>query len=748
MNTKIIKLDINKKLYETISAKQGDTESRFLLFHIFDSSLPFDLREKSVRVYGIKPDDTKVFNDLVINDAEKGYCTLELTNQILAIAGLVKLELVIYNGNKKLSSIPFVLNVIPSLNSDDAVVSTNEFTALMNGFAALSEYDIYKSNAKQVPGIKEEVSNLSSQLDNITNKTKIILTPSMFGAKGDDITDDYDALWKMFNFRDNVEIFFPKDKIYRVSRGIGIERQNITVYGNNSTIKFTDNSKVLQEIYDGTVKSTYKSTLLTFGGYDNFQFYNLNLDGNADNVFFIHNGEKYYGYQQDLGIDGIPSRYICTYGFHGTGSNNVILENCNIKHIGSPINLGGVWGSNDIKRNIVVKNIEIEDCFRDAIVVHDCEDFLIENPKIINGQRKGIQCYRNAHKGKIINPEIINDETTIRMWYPSWDKNNADAELSGIAIQNPGYIDVCTNIEIVNPNVDVYKTALNIRNYSENISVHGGILKSRAKVCIDHTGVIDLKIKDITLVGNTVLGNNYVGTTRNLEKKSSTNVYDNVNFIGDLGIFYDVPDECPLEQINVLATNITFECTNKIVSTAQSKSIVNMTTNSLPGQTKNGVNIINPYEIKNVKTVYPTKFLYKGGTDKQFIKFATFSIGELNKCVAVKGSVTKVSGSSVIGFDFKLMVRSHYEDLSKGIISDLVLSNNINATGVGIGCVKTYDSALNIERIDVYLISSVSGNYVIDTEVYDYDNSYEYEVIATNDTWQTDVAPDIEKINE
>lgn len=165
MNTKIIKLDINNKMYETITAKQGDTESRFLLFHLFDASLPFDLTEKSVRVYGIKPDGTKIFNDLVINDVKKGYCTLKLTNQMLAIAGLVKLELVIYSGNKKLSSIPFRLNVISSLNSDDAVVSTNEFTSLMNGLAALSEYDIYKSNAKQVPEIKEEVSNLSSQLD-------------------------------------------------------------------------------------------------------------------------------------------------------------------------------------------------------------------------------------------------------------------------------------------------------------------------------------------------------------------------------------------------------------------------------------------------------------------------------------------------------------------------------------------------------------------------------------------------------
>ena len=174
MNTKIIKLDINNKMYETITAKQGDTESRFLLFHLFDASLPFDLTEKSVRVYGIKPDGTKIFNDLVINDVKKGYCTLKLTNQMLAIAGLVKLELVIYSGNKKLSSIPCMLNVISSLNSDDAVVSTNEFTSLMNGLAALSEYDIYKSNAKQVPGIKEEVSNLSSQLDTKANEIDVV----------------------------------------------------------------------------------------------------------------------------------------------------------------------------------------------------------------------------------------------------------------------------------------------------------------------------------------------------------------------------------------------------------------------------------------------------------------------------------------------------------------------------------------------------------------------------------------------
>ena len=169
MNTKIIKLDINNKMYETITAKQGDTKSRFLLFNLLDGSIPFSLENRSVRVYAVKPDRTEVFNDLIITDAAKGYCILELTTQMLAVAGTVRLELMVIEEDKKLTSNIFYMDVKESINSEKAVVSTNEFTALMNGLAALSEYDIYKSNAKQVPGIKEEVSNLSSQLDKNIN---------------------------------------------------------------------------------------------------------------------------------------------------------------------------------------------------------------------------------------------------------------------------------------------------------------------------------------------------------------------------------------------------------------------------------------------------------------------------------------------------------------------------------------------------------------------------------------------------
>lgn len=67
MITKVIKLDINKNLYEKIKAKQGDTKSRFLLFQLLDGSMPFNLENRSVRAYMLKPDSTEVFNDLIIN---------------------------------------------------------------------------------------------------------------------------------------------------------------------------------------------------------------------------------------------------------------------------------------------------------------------------------------------------------------------------------------------------------------------------------------------------------------------------------------------------------------------------------------------------------------------------------------------------------------------------------------------------------------------------------------------------------
>lgn len=185
MNTKTIKFDLNKyKLYEKIKAKQGDTKSRFLLFQLLDGSIPFNLKNRSVRAYMIKPDGREIFNDLIVNNYNLGYCTLELTNQVLAAQGIVKIELMVTEGDKKLTSSVFELEVVKSINSEKSIVSTNEFTALLNGLAALSEYDNYKNSVKEMEinkankaeveekfiSVEEKIKNNSEQLDNIKNE--------------------------------------------------------------------------------------------------------------------------------------------------------------------------------------------------------------------------------------------------------------------------------------------------------------------------------------------------------------------------------------------------------------------------------------------------------------------------------------------------------------------------------------------------------------------------------------------------
>lgn len=190
MNTKTIKFDLNKfKLYEKIKAKQGDTKSRFLLFQLLDGSAPFNLKNRSVRAYMIKPDGKEIFNDLIVNNYNLGYCTLELTNQVLAVTGTVKIELMVTEEEKKLTSSVFELEVVKSINSEKSIVSTNEFTALLNGLASLSEYDNYKNSVKSMEvnkadkaKVEEKFGEVYEQLDNKASEIRNINLPQNYNG--------------------------------------------------------------------------------------------------------------------------------------------------------------------------------------------------------------------------------------------------------------------------------------------------------------------------------------------------------------------------------------------------------------------------------------------------------------------------------------------------------------------------------------------------------------------------------------
>ena len=141
MNIQNLVLDINKKTFQTITANVGEVASRFIRINIVDKSIPMDLTGVTASLYAEKPDGKKVFNNVTIEDKKNGIILAELTSQILAIEGVVKLTLLLVKNGARLCSKQFLLNVDSSIVDDKAIESTNEFTALTNALDRVNNID-------------------------------------------------------------------------------------------------------------------------------------------------------------------------------------------------------------------------------------------------------------------------------------------------------------------------------------------------------------------------------------------------------------------------------------------------------------------------------------------------------------------------------------------------------------------------------------------------------------------------------
>ena len=136
-------LDINKRTQQTITANVGDVGSRFVKIQIVDEGKPINLIGVDVFLYALKSDNTKLFNGVVVEDDIDGIVLAELTSQLLVQSGNVKLTLVLIEGNNKLSSKEFTLNVENSIFNDKAIESTNEFGALTTSLVKVEEWNGY-----------------------------------------------------------------------------------------------------------------------------------------------------------------------------------------------------------------------------------------------------------------------------------------------------------------------------------------------------------------------------------------------------------------------------------------------------------------------------------------------------------------------------------------------------------------------------------------------------------------------------
>lgn len=156
---KKINLDMNTKPTDIVTAVQSDAKSRYLDITLSDKGIALNLTGHEVRIYGKKPDGKEFYNNGSITNATAGRCQFELTAQALAAVGIVEVQVLIFKDNTQiLSSQAFHIYVVPSLMSNTAVESSNEYGALVVLFQNLYEAHDLMTEMVQKVGVPQAIA--------------------------------------------------------------------------------------------------------------------------------------------------------------------------------------------------------------------------------------------------------------------------------------------------------------------------------------------------------------------------------------------------------------------------------------------------------------------------------------------------------------------------------------------------------------------------------------------------------------
>ena len=248
------------------------------------------LENAEVELFFKKSDGTLVSE--IISEKEQNILKIDVKNGALDVPGIVVGQAKITEEDGNISSHMFKFNIKNSITSDDAIV--NEI-----GIGAIEELKKQIDNAQVDPEVlknkieetinngdldvvsKEELQEINSQLDTIEKKKITTITPELFGAKGDGITDDTIALKKLITYaklnNSTIEFF---NKVYCISEELQFDFIP-DIIGNKAMIKAIAQMENLISFND--VSFNYKGTLD-----------NITLDGNnlVDTCLYDNSGRK------------------------------------------------------------------------------------------------------------------------------------------------------------------------------------------------------------------------------------------------------------------------------------------------------------------------------------------------------------------------------------------------------------------------------------------------------------------------
>ena len=119
-----IELDGSAPL-EYVVAKAGEKESRIVEVTLLENKKEFTIPAgTTAKIKYYKPDGKFVLNNATING---NVITVTYTEQMLAVSGTGRGEIVLYNGTAVLRSATYYTKITPTVYKENGLISDNEF---------------------------------------------------------------------------------------------------------------------------------------------------------------------------------------------------------------------------------------------------------------------------------------------------------------------------------------------------------------------------------------------------------------------------------------------------------------------------------------------------------------------------------------------------------------------------------------------------------------------------------------------
>lgn len=173
---------------------ESDNISEKYVIQLYKNNKIYDLTGKTIELTIVekKRKYGNIFN-LPIENATEGKFRLLVTSDISKECGLYDFKVTVKDDIGLVETFPsFQVEVLHDLTRSIAseIVNSDDFEILTEGLKALSDYNIYKTNAMKVPSIEENIKVINSSLEQNARHVSGWVNAKSFGCKGDGITDD------------------------------------------------------------------------------------------------------------------------------------------------------------------------------------------------------------------------------------------------------------------------------------------------------------------------------------------------------------------------------------------------------------------------------------------------------------------------------------------------------------------------------------------------------------------------------